>query len=280
MGDIVSVKSIYTYPVKSMGPIELQEARVAKKGLKGDRRWILLDSGNQMVTQREFPELSFSELYDRGDTFEIKLRKQGDTLFETTTLPKSLESGHTVKIQVWDDEVDVTLYNGPANDVLSSFLGSEFRFAFQMDEQVRKTDPRYSRAGDEVSLADGYPILIVNQKSLDDLNSRLERPIDMMRFRPNIVLDGDLEAFEEDHWIQLENETLSWRVVKPCARCSITTISNQGKFSKEPLRTLSTYRKRGSKVMFGMNVISDHSGEIKVGDKLNVVRSIVASDHG
>ena len=280
MEDSVIVKAINIYPVKSLDTISLVESQVARRGLKGDRRWILLDSENRMITQREYPELSFCELNQIGESFEITTRKGGSNLNEKASLPSSLSSGHQIRIKIWDDIVDVTLYEGPANDLMSKFLGSKTRFAYQLDDQIRSTDPRYSRSGDQVSLADGYPILVANQKSLDDLNSRLDIPVEMGRFRPNIVVDGDLEAFEEDHWTHLENDAISWRVVKPCARCSMTTITEEGTFSKEPLRTLSSYRKIGSKVMFGMNVISDHSGEIKVGDKLNVVRRNVESDHG
>lgn len=268
----VTVKSIHIYPVKSLAMISLEQSMVVKRGLKGDRRWIILDSDNKMITQRDHPTLSLCSMKMKGQTLEIITKNLGSQIESTFTLPAILMSGHRIKTQVWGDEVDVTLYEGPANDHLSEFLGSKVKFAYQLDDQVRLTDPDFSRSGDMVSLADGYPILVANQKSLDELNTRLDHPVDMGRFRPNIVVDGDLEAFEEDHWSLLENDSLSWRVVKPCARCTMTTITKEGRFSKEPLRTLSTYRKIGSKVMFGMNVISDHSGEIKVGDKLNVVR--------
>jgi len=276
----VYVKSIHIYPVKSLGAIDLELSRITRRGLKGDRRWMILDAANNMITQRDYPELSLCRLAINGSSIEIEVSKKDGAFSGRTTLPSNLQSGHKVNTQVWKDEVGVTLYEGPANDFLSDFLGAPFRFAYQMDDQIRATDPNYSRSGDIVSLADGYPILVTNQKSLDELNSRLESAVDMGRFRPNIVVDGDLHPYEEDDWTLLENDSISWRVVKPCGRCSMTTITDDGEFSKEPLRTLSSYRKIGSKVMFGMNVISDHSAEIKVGDKLNVVRSIVASDHG
>ncbi len=122
-----------------------------------------------------------------------------------------------------------------------------------------------------MSLADGFPLLLVSQASLADLNSRLERPLLMDRFRPNLVVSG-CEPFAEDSWKLVRVGELTLRVVKPCARCVITTVDQAtAAKGKEPLRTLATFRKHGTKVLFGQNLIHDGTGTLRAGDTVEVL---------
>jgi len=127
------------------------------------------------------------------------------------------------------------------------------------------------RAGDEVSLADGYPLLLTSRASLADLNRRLAQPVGMARFRPNLVIDG-AQPFAEDNWQRLRIGEVILRVAKPCARCKVITIDQHtGVAGKEPLHTLSTYRQRDNKVYFGVNLIPENSGIVHRQDVVEVL---------
>ncbi|MGC1376667.1 MAG: MOSC domain-containing protein, partial [Anaerolineales bacterium] len=140
-------------------------------------------------------------------------------------------------------------------------------------ESIRPVNREYAvRADDHVSFADGYPILIVSQESLDDLNARLERPLPMERFRPNLAVAG-CRAFEEDGWKRIRVGEVELALVKPCARCEVTTIDQASAArGKEPLKALAAFRRAdGNKVLFGMNAIPLNEGRLRVGDPVEVV---------
>jgi uncharacterized protein YcbX len=121
-----------------------------------------------------------------------------------------------------------------------------------------------------VGFADGYPFLIIGEESLNDLNNRLEEPLPMNRFRTNFVFSGG-KSFDEDNWKTIRIGDLVFHSVKPCARCVITTINqNTGIKDKEPLKTLAAFRQKDNKVMFGMNLVADGTGNVKVGDELEM----------
>lgn len=139
-----------------------------------------------------------------------------------------------------------------------------------MPESTERTvNPAYGRLGDIVSFADGYPFMLLSQASLDDLNARLPVPLPMRRFRPNLMVAG-ATPFAEDTWKRVRIGNVVFRVAKPCERCIIPTVDPQaGVFAgKEPLRTLATYRKVGSKVLFGQNLIAEGMGVLRVGDSV------------
>ncbi|HFD86614.1 MAG TPA: MOSC domain-containing protein, partial [Gammaproteobacteria bacterium] len=138
--------------------------------------------------------------------------------------------------------------------------------------QVRQVDQDYASAGDKTAFSDGFPILLISQASLDDLNNRLDEPMPMKRFRPNLVVTGT-QPYEEDQWQRISINGVEFRIVKPCSRCIVTTIDPEtGKQTGvEPLETLGTYRKQGGKVMFGQNVIPDGSGVVALGDEVVIL---------
>jgi len=147
-------------------------------------------------------------------------------------------------------------------------LGVKCKIVSCPEENRRPIDPEYGINQEQVSLADGYPFLIIGEKSLADLNKRLKQPLPMNRFRPNLVFSGG-NAFEEDAWRNFRIGNNRFVGVKPCSRCAITTV-NQDTAEKgiEPLATLSTYRKRDGKVYFGQNVIAIDHGKIFEGDEI------------
>ena len=142
------------------------------------------------------------------------------------------------------------------------------------EETQRIVDPEYADESDVVSFADGFPLLLISEASLDDLNGRLAHPVTMMHFRPNVVVSG-CAAFDEDQWREVQIGEATFRLVKRCSRCILTTIDPQtGEKAKdgEPLRTLKTYRRDGTKVMFGQNLLVAEGGAVRVGDRVSVLR--------
>jgi len=139
------------------------------------------------------------------------------------------------------------------------------------EESLRPVDPDYAREGDIVSFADAFPLLLISQPSLDDLNSRLVVPVPMNRFRPNIVVSG-CGAYDEDKWKIIRVGGTFFHVKKPCSRCVTTTIDQTtGVQGKEPLATLSKYRNIDGEVFFGQNIIPEGLGVLHIGDLVEVV---------
>jgi uncharacterized protein YcbX len=136
------------------------------------------------------------------------------------------------------------------------------------DTTKRKVNSKYID-NQIVSFADGYPFLIIGEESLVDLNNRLKDPLPVNRFRPNLVFSGG-EPFDEDGWMRFKIGGVEFRSIKPCSRCVVTTVDqNTSNKSKEPLKTLSQYREVNGKVMFGMNLVCEVTGKLKMGDQIN-----------
>ena len=132
----------------------------------------------------------------------------------------------------------------------------------------RKLKPKYAVNGESVSFADGMPFLLIGQASLDDLNSRLDDPVSMNRFRPNLVFAGG-SPFQEDEWDTIMIGNARFKITKPCARCVVTTVDQQtGQKSKEPLATLATFRNVDGKVMFGQNMLLLGGDRVQIGDQI------------
>jgi uncharacterized protein YcbX len=139
------------------------------------------------------------------------------------------------------------------------------------DQTQRLIDVTYANNNEITSFSDGYPLLLIGQASLEDLNNRLAEPVAMNRFRPNIVFTGGT-AFQEDNMKAFEISGINFYGVKPCARCVITTIDQStGLKGKEPLKTLSTYRSRNNNIYFGQNLLYNGTGSLKIGDRINLL---------
>jgi uncharacterized protein YcbX len=169
-------------------------------------------------------------------------------------------------VEIWGNPVEAIDAGEAAARWLTQLLGADVRLAFCPETTARRTDPDYDPIGSPVSFADGYPLLLISEASLADLNTRLETPLPMNRFRPNVVVRGT-EPFAEDAWRRVTIGSLAFDVVKSCARCVVTTTDQDtGERSAEPLRTLAKFRRRGDGVQFGMNVVHRGTGTIRVGD--------------
>ena len=181
------------------------------------------------------------------------------------------EFSEPLQVSVWNDSVSALGLGISEKDaVLSKYVGKAVRLVFMPDSSFRQVDREYFSADRRGSFADGFPVLLCNTASQLDLNSRLEEPVPMSRFRPNIVVSGQ-EPFEEDRWRRIRIGEIEFAVVKPCSRCVMTTINDAGEKGKEPLKTLATYRRNEHGVCFGQNLVPLSHGQISVRDTLVVL---------
>ena len=265
------VAAIHVYPLKSCRAHSLQEAAVEPWGLAGDRRWMIVDDEGRFVTQREEPLLATIEVEVKAEGLELR---RGDRLLSVATPGPEAPRR---KVTVWRSTVSVPL----AAVSLEELIGRDLRLAYMDDPTIRAVNPEYGRPEDRVSFADGYPLLLVTMASLADLNARMPAPLPMDRFRPNLVIDG-APAWAEDLWRRIRIGDTVLRIVKPCARCVITTTDQQtgarGGAGGEPLRTLAKFRRRGTDVFFAQNLLPDAVGTIRVGDAVEVLDQAVSAN--
>lgn len=256
---------IWIYPIKSMGGIRVPSAKVAEKGLMYDRRWMLIDSENNFITQREHHSMAFFKINISAEGFEINFKSD----FSFLPFQPPLEPTH-IQAKIWDDEVIVQEVNITLSNWFSKKIGIDCKLVQFPEANSRLIDARYRIKNENVSLADGYPMLIIGQSSMDDLNARMTSPLPMHRFRPNLVFTGG-KPYEEDTWRNFSVGKNRMIGVKPCARCVLTTVDQQtAQAGKEPLATLATYRRKENKIYFGQNVIAVDYDEIFEGDFISL----------
>jgi uncharacterized protein YcbX len=262
-----NLSELYIYPVKSLGGISVKEAEVTDRGLKYDRRWMLLDSTGKFLTQRTHPQMALIKVDVSKDTLFFRNIKNTDqfSVGINETISKKISA------TIWNDQVELLQVNTIADEWFSQNLNTRCKFAFMPEETKRLVDESYAQNNEITNLSDGYPFLIIGQASLDDLNSKLAEKIPMNRFRPNLVFTGGL-PFEEDTMKKFSIGGITFYSVKPCGRCVVTTINqNTAQKSEEPLKTLASYRTFGNKINFGMNLLHKGSGTIKIGDEIIII---------
>ena len=261
------LSEIWIYPIKGLGGIRLKHSRVLEKGLEYDRRWMLVDENGVFMTQRDNPTMALFKLKIEGE--ELKITYSPSSLVHSISLhPNTPEKNESVII--WDDTVTACEINKESSAWFSDILNLKCRLVYFPEENSRAVDPVYKVNDEHVSLADGYPFLIIGQESLNFLNSKLEQTIPMNRFRPNFVFTGG-EPNEEDTWRNFTIGSNRFVGVKPCARCAVPTI-NQETAEKgiEPTRTLATYRRKENKIYFGQNLLASDHQKIKEGDLITI----------
>lgn len=264
----LALSQICIYPIKSLGGISLQSASVKKKGLQYDRRWMLIDHRGIALTQRGVPEMALFKLRMEREEITIDFKKSGQTVSSVKFQTGSPPTGSPTTASVWDDEVQVCEVAPRISAWFSGHLKMPCRLVIFPEKNPRPVDPRYSISNEHVSLADAYPFLIIGQKSLDDLNAKLNEPVPMNRFRPNFVFTGGT-PFMEDTWRNVCIGNLRFVAVKKSDRCILTTVDQEsGVKGTEPLKTLSTYRKIDNKVYFGENMVGVDEGRVAVGDRI------------
>jgi len=264
---LLTLSEINIYPIKSLAGISLQSSEVEERGLKYDRRWVLVDGSNVFFTQRDFLEMALIKVDIEKEGLKLQHKRK---FIEPLSVPFNFEHLKAEKVVIWKDTVSGEFYNKQIDDWFSEIIGIKCHLVKMPESTERVVDNKYAK-NKIVSFADGYPFLIIGQSSLDDLNSRMEKPLPMNRFRTNFVFTGG-KPFDEDNWKKFKIGKVQFEAVKPCARCVITTTDQEtAERAPEPLLTLSKFRKVGNEVMFGMNVICHSGGMIKLGDQIELL---------
>lgn len=266
------LSEINVYPVKSLGGIPLKSSLIEKRGLKFDRRWLLVDEKNKFLTQREFPQMARFQLALDEEKLNISYNKN------QISIPSQADTEEYANVKIWNSIVKANFYSDKINEWFSENLQIKCRLVLMPEETKRIVNPIYSvrKFADIVSFADGYPFLLIGENSLADLNEKLKNPVPMNRFRPNLVISG-VEAFAEDSWKKIKIGKSVFYVVKHCDRCSVTTINQETgeKDGVEPLKTLASYRNVKGKVLFGRYLIAENEGEsINIGDKIEILETV------
>lgn len=267
MEESFTIQDIFIYPIKSLGGIRLTEAKVEERGFQFDRRWMLVDQKGVFLTQRTHTQMALLQV-ELGESGLIVFDKRNPE--DTLQIPYNQISDQEIEVEIWDDRVLATIVDPVLDTWFSDKLGMPCHLVIMPESTQRKVSPKYAVNDESVSFADGMPYLILGQESLNDLNSRLEKPVTMDRFRPNIVFSGG-QSYVEDSWKKIRIGAVEFQVVKPCARCVLTTIDQEtGLQGKEPLKTLAGYRTIGNKVYFAQNMVALESGIIRIGDQIIV----------
>lgn len=262
------LSELHIYPIKSLGGIFLEKAELEEKGLQYDRRWMLIDEKGTFITQRKYSELALLAVNISDGRLIISHKIQTDQSISFDLLE---DNGTQIPVVIWNDSTIGIEVNVAVSNWFSDFLNFKVKLVKMPLAEKRLVDSRYASNDEVVSFADGYPCLLIGQSSLDGLNEKLQNPIRMDRFRPNFVFTGGTPHIEDRFDNFYIGETL-FSAVKPCARCVLITIDQQtGEKGQEPLRTLANYRTIGKKILFGQNLLHQHSGTICIGDELKIV---------
>ncbi len=264
---MTTISALHIYPIKSCAGHSLEQAQLTPRGLKHDREFMVVDANNMFMTQRKHGKMALIKP-DVDDT-TLTLNAPGMPEF-TLTIQKS---GLPESVTVWGDVCQAIDQGAGVAAWLSQYLEADCRLVRMAEDFVRAVEDGYAvRPGDQASFADAYPNLLISEASLADLNSRLDEDLPMNRFRPNIVVK-DTAAYAEDTWKKIQMGAVTFDVVKPCARCRVTTIDQASgiRTSDEPLATLGEYRRVGKKMLFGQNILHDSHGTLRVGMPVDVL---------
>ncbi|MFI8479284.1 MOSC domain-containing protein [Pseudomonas sp. NPDC078700] len=264
------LSGLYRYPLKSGAGELLQNTQLDALGVQGDRRWMVVDTqSGRFITQRLLGQMSQIQAFWLGpDQLQLSAPNMADL---TVAVPDTRDNLRGVHI--WHDSLRVPDAGDDAAQWLSQFLGRSCRLVHVASERARQIDPVYAEIGQKVAFPDGFPLLLIGQASLDDLSQRVGRDLEMLRFRPNLVVEGS-EAYAEDSWKRIAIGGIEFKVAKGCSRCIMTTLdpaTGERSVDREPLTTLKTYRQIEGDVFFGQNLIALSSGALELGMPVEVL---------
>lgn len=299
------VTGIWIYPIKSCRGIFLESCRITKRGFENDRIFMLVDKNNKFVSQRTYPRMALIDTRVENDVLVVSapnMRPLCIDLSHVSGRPLCLLSDKKLNVSVWGDpcEAEEVADCEWFSEFLLGMKSDDIRLVRMTDECTRPTDPVYAPQG-QAAFSDGFPFLLVSEESLEYVNCRLEKPVTMANFRPNIVVSGCLRAFAEDTWNRIvfrhcaegtdsqstnnDRTLIAMNVVKPCSRCKIPSINTDTGCmdpNNEPTRTLKRFRtgkylgfkneKWAEEVFFCQNVdhASQEGGVLSVGDSVRV----------
>ena len=264
---MITLSSLIYYPIKACRGHEVEAWNVGRMGLDLDRRLMVVTPEGEFLTQRQIAKLALITPVREDGVLTLSAPNMDSLQVAIRT------SGHSWPVNIWKSKGVQAIDQGEeAVEWLSDFLDSSVRLVHIADGYKRLVNQEYAvNADDHTGFADGYPILIISEESLQDLNSRLETPVPMNRFRPSIVVKG-CEPYAEDTWNRIQLGDVKLAIVKPCARCEVTTIDKETlERRKEPLKTLGKYRKHALGAIFGQNAIPLNEGRLQLGMNVEVL---------
>jgi uncharacterized protein len=259
----VILGEVRVHPLKSASAIVVDRVELDDFGPRHDRRWMAVGQDDVFLSQREVAGLALVRTGFEAGLLRLEAPGLPPLVVPPGSAPRS--------VRVWRDAVDARDCGDAAAEWVTAALGRPARLVHLPDDGRRPIPAPYGRPGDRVAFSDALPFLVLTRASLDDLNARLAEPLPVDRFRPNLVIDG-AEPYADDRWRRIRVGRVELDVVKPCARCVVTTTDQRtGERGREPLRTLATYRRRDGHVWFAQNAIHRGRGALRVGDPVEVL---------
>ena len=264
------ISQLLIYPIKSLGGFSVNTAQLTDRGLQYDRRWMLVDRNNKFLTQREHPIMCMLQTIIENNELVIFHKNNVD---DKIAVPLHPAVTTTIEVTVWDDDCAAQYVSELADQWFTQKLSMDCRLVFMPDTEKRLVEQEYAHNMEITAFSDGYPLMMIGQASLDDLNGRLPEPLLMDRFRPNIVFTGG-SPFDEDAMEHILINDINLYGVKLSSRCVLTTINQtNAQKGKEPLKTLAGYRQKNNKIYFGQNLLFKQTGEMATGDTIKVIKS-------
>lgn len=263
-----TLADIYLYPVKSLAGFKVTDWPVDKNGLKYDRKWMLIDDEGKFLSQRRLSKMAL--IHTRIDAEYLILSSIG---YPDIAVPLAESTGDQIPVTIWKDQCLAHHCNHEVDAWLTKVLEHSCRLVYHPDQATRQVDQAYALISDQTAYSDGFPFLIVSDASLHALNTAMSLNLDMLRFRPNLVVTG-CQSYAEDTWRKISINDIGFRLPKPCSRCPVPGIDPEtGISSKEPLATLAKLRQWQHKVYFGQNALHDQIGELRVGSRVTIIET-------
>jgi uncharacterized protein YcbX len=269
----IQITDIFVYPVKSLRGVRLKTAEITERGVKYDRRWMIVDEAGKFMTQRNFPQMATLSV-------DVSALATDVTLSISTPEGKSIACNATpsmpqenLMVTVWKDTVAAIPVSAVVDQWLSAYLGQACRLVYMPESTKRQVDPRYADEGKITSFADGYPLLLANESSLEELNNHMPAPAVPAQFRPNLIIKG-APAFAEDNWGTFRIGDAVFEAVKNCTRCEITRLDPvTGLRIPDPRKALVALGRNSEKgTLFGENLVVMKPGKIRVGDEIEFLK--------
>ena len=258
------IDELYFYPIKSFRGVRTAALTLDKLGPLWDRQWLLVDENGRFLTQRQLPQLAKIELsFDPEAQIELAV-----PTFGTIDFGLNERLSQSLQVVVWKSEMRAHEVSSEVSQWLSEVLQRQVRLVRMADDNARtfKTGP----PDRHVRFVDGQPLLVVSKASVRDLERRVGHPLSVLRFRPNVVIDG-VDAYAEDRWSEFAVGGLRFQASEPCTRCKITTVHPlTGQVGDEPLKTLATYRRLERGIAFGHYYAHLTEGTLKIGEPVSL----------
>lgn len=261
----MQLAEISIYPVKSCAGTSLPHVSLDRFGPEGDRRWMVVTPGGEFITQRDLAQMSLIAVTPAPGSLRLEYRNS------TIDVSEPGPDNPVREVRVWNDKVTSVDAGDAVASWLTEHLQRSCRLVFMPRDSIRRVDGAYASEGETVGFADGFPLLLISQASLDELNSRLPEPVPMNRFRPNLVV-SDCEAFAEDSWRGIRIGEMEFDVAKACSRCAIPSII-QETAQRDPYinRELAKFRRTNGQIYFGQNLLYQQTGQLRIGDTVEVL---------